>query len=78
MKFVLFISRNSFISSSITNITVCNMILHSCIFTVCFYSNVKAIQKLNETEKRLGVKGSWHDEYKDSAYVFIGEMKSAM
>lgn len=37
-------------------------------------SNVKAIQKLNETELRLGQKGSWHDQYSNSAYVFIGEL----
>ena len=37
-------------------------------------SNVKAIQKINEAELQLGVgsKSSWHDQYKDSAYVFIG------
>jgi len=40
-----------------------------------YYSNVKAIQKLNETELKLGLdsKSSWHDQYKDSAYVFVGE-----
>lgn len=39
------------------------------------YSNVKAIQKLNETELKLGLdsKSSWHDQYKDSAYIFVGE-----
>lgn len=38
------------------------------------FSNVKAIQKINEAELRLGggSKSSWHDEYSDSAYVFIG------
>ena len=36
--------------------------------------NVKNIQKLNQRELELGVIGkkSWHDEYKDSAWVFIG------
>ena len=40
-----------------------------------YYSNVKAIQKLNETELKLGLdsKSSWHDQYKDSAYIFVGE-----
>ena len=35
---------------------------------------MKAIQKINEAELRLGVgsKSSWHNEYSDSAYVFIG------
>jgi RNA-binding motif X-linked protein 2 len=41
-------------------------------------NNVKAIQKLNEVEKRLGVKSSWHDEYKDSAYIFIGGLDYEM
>ena len=38
-------------------------------------SNVKAVQKINEAELQLGVgsKSSWHDQYKESAYVFIGE-----
>lgn len=39
------------------------------------FSNVKAIQKLNETELNLGVRSaskSWHDMYSGSAYVFIG------
>ncbi|EDV29605.1 uncharacterized protein TRIADDRAFT_17435, partial [Trichoplax adhaerens] len=37
-------------------------------------SNVKAIQKINETELHLtGSKSTtWHDQYKESAYVFIG------
>lgn len=37
-------------------------------------SNVKAIQKVNEAELRLGLdsKTSWHDEYSNSAYIFIG------
>ena len=40
-----------------------------------YNSNVKAIQKLNETELKLGLdsKSSWHDQYKDSAYIFVGE-----
>ena len=40
-----------------------------------FCSNVKAIQKLNETELKLGLdtKGSWHEQYKDSAYTFVGQ-----
>jgi len=37
--------------------------------------NSKAIQNLSEKELELGIdgtKGSWHDEYKDSPYIFIG------
>ncbi|KAG1755358.1 hypothetical protein EDB19DRAFT_1584417, partial [Suillus lakei] len=35
-------------------------------------SVVREINKINERELELGISGSWHDEYKDSAYVFIG------
>lgn len=35
-------------------------------------TNVKNIIKLNERELSLGVKVSWHDQYKDSAWIFIG------
>ena len=43
-------------------------------------SNVKAIQKVNEAELRLGLdsKTSWHDEYSNSAYIFIGTVSSAV
>ncbi|GLB34169.1 putative RNA recognition motif containing protein [Lyophyllum shimeji] len=34
---------------------------------------VKEINKINQRELDLGISGaSWHDEYKDSAYIFIG------
>ncbi|KAJ2159543.1 RNA-binding protein Cwf29 [Coemansia sp. RSA 552] len=35
---------------------------------------VQEIRRLNASEQRQGVGGtaSWHDEYKDSAYVFVG------
>jgi RNA-binding motif X-linked protein 2 len=34
---------------------------------------VREINKINELELELGVSGaSWHDEYKDSAYIFVG------
>jgi len=35
-------------------------------------SVVREINKINERELELGISGSWHDEYKDSAYLFIG------
>ncbi|KIM63632.1 hypothetical protein SCLCIDRAFT_116753, partial [Scleroderma citrinum Foug A] len=35
-------------------------------------SVVREIDKINERELALGVNASWHDEYKDSAYIFIG------
>ncbi|KAF8558717.1 hypothetical protein OG21DRAFT_1481050 [Imleria badia] len=33
---------------------------------------VREINKINERELELGTTASWHDEYKDSAYIFIG------
>nr|ODN94103.1 hypothetical protein L203_00279 [Cryptococcus depauperatus CBS 7841] len=38
----------------------------------CNNSTVKEINRINQRELELGVKGSWHDEYKDSAYIFVG------
>ncbi|KAI8770620.1 RNA-binding motif protein, X-linked 2-like [Biomphalaria glabrata] len=37
-------------------------------------TNIKNLQKINERELELGIIGkkSWHDEYKDSAWIFIG------
>ena len=36
-------------------------------------SVVKEINKINQAELDLGISGaSWHDEYKDSAYIFVG------
>lgn len=37
-----------------------------------FFRNVKNIKKLSEQELTLGLKTSWHDQYKDSAWIFIG------
>lgn len=38
------------------------------------FRNVKNIQKLSERELELGVnfKHSWHQQYRDSAWIFIG------
>ncbi|KAJ2194875.1 RNA-binding protein Cwf29, partial [Coemansia sp. RSA 518] len=35
---------------------------------------VQEIRRINESEKRqgLGASASWHDDYKDSAYIYIG------
>jgi RNA-binding motif X-linked protein 2 len=36
---------------------------------------IKEIQRINQKEAELGIaggKGSWHDRYKDSAYIFVG------
>ncbi|KAF9509861.1 hypothetical protein BS47DRAFT_1410403, partial [Hydnum rufescens UP504] len=35
-------------------------------------SVVKEIDSINQRELELGGSGSWHDEYKDSAYIFVG------
>ncbi|CAL1543270.1 unnamed protein product [Lymnaea stagnalis] len=37
-------------------------------------TNIKNLQKLNERELELGIIGkkSWHDEYKESAWIFVG------
>lgn len=39
-------------------------------------TKVKLINELNEREVQLGVadKVSWHSEYKDSAWIFLGEV----
>ena len=39
-----------------------------------YFSNVKNLQKINERELELGLVGkkSWHDKYKDSAWIFVG------
>lgn len=38
------------------------------------FSQVRNIERLNEEEIRKGLTdcGSWHDQYKDSPYVFVG------
>ncbi|RZF49122.1 hypothetical protein LSTR_LSTR008408 [Laodelphax striatellus] len=35
-------------------------------------TNVKNIKKLSEQELTMGLKTSWHDQYKGSAWIFIG------
>ncbi|KAJ2705538.1 RNA-binding protein Cwf29 [Coemansia sp. IMI 203386] len=37
-------------------------------------NNIREIERINRNEARLGTgsSGSWHDEYKDSAYIFTG------
>ncbi|KAH7103749.1 hypothetical protein BKA62DRAFT_696335 [Auriculariales sp. MPI-PUGE-AT-0066] len=34
----------------------------------------KEVARINERELQLGAQGSWHDQYKDSAYVYIGNL----
>ena len=35
---------------------------------------MREIQRINERELELGLhgSGSWHDQYKDSAYIYVG------
>jgi len=35
---------------------------------------VKEIKRINEQELKMGIKKSWHDDYKDSAYIFVGNI----
>lgn len=35
-------------------------------------TNVKNIKKLSELELKRSLKTSWHDQYKDSAWIFVG------
>ncbi|KAF7967989.1 hypothetical protein HWV62_9111 [Athelia sp. TMB] len=39
---------------------------------------VREINKINQAELDLGVNGSWHDEYKDSAYVYVGGLDTEL
>ncbi|KAK7437400.1 RNA-binding protein Cwf29 [Stygiomarasmius scandens] len=39
---------------------------------------VKEINRINEAELKLGSSGSWHDDYKDSAYVFVGGLNTEL
>lgn len=53
------------------------ILLYFFFFGVCLspLTKVKLINELNEREANLGIneKASWHSEYKDSAWVFIGK-----
>ena len=38
-------------------------------------TNVRNIKRLSEIElTRIGKKGSWHDDYRESAYIYIGSL----
>lgn len=37
-------------------------------------NNTREIDRINQQQLELGDQGSWHDDYKDSAYVFVGGM----
>lgn len=36
------------------------------------HSVVREIERINKAELARGGSGSWHDQYKDSAYIFVG------
>lgn len=42
------------------------------LFIHLLFRNVKNIAKLGQQELGSDKKGSWHDDYKDSAWIFIG------
>ncbi|KAK4052680.1 RNA-binding protein Cwf29 [Microbotryomycetes sp. JL201] len=35
-------------------------------------NTIQEIRRINEAELAAGTKGSWHDQYKDSAYIHVG------
>lgn len=37
-----------------------------------FLSNMKNVTKLSEQELRSNSKTSWHDQYRNSAWIFVG------
>ncbi|KAF5393123.1 hypothetical protein D9757_001133 [Collybiopsis confluens] len=40
---------------------------------------VKEIHRINDAELKLGISGaSWHDDYKDSAYIFAGGLNTEL
>lgn len=43
-----------------------------------FRSNVREIERLNQAELENGSSSSWHDQYKDSAYIYIGRVGAAL
>ncbi|KAF5371201.1 hypothetical protein D9758_004094 [Tetrapyrgos nigripes] len=39
---------------------------------------VKEINRINDAELKLGTTASWHDDYKDSAYIFAGGLNTEL
>ena len=52
--------------------SVCAIGCQQLFFLVC--SMTRAVERLNERELQQGAGKSWHDDYKDSAYIFIGNL----
>jgi len=40
--------------------------------TLVAMNTVREIDRINQKQLELGDQGSWHDDYKDSAYIFVG------
>ena len=47
-------------------------LLNQSLFILWHFRNVKNVIKLSEQELRSGNKTSWHDQYRSSAWLFIG------
>lgn len=41
-------------------------------------NNIRATKAINEKELALGIQASWHDDYKDSAYIYIGGLDTGL
>lgn len=39
---------------------------------VIFFRNMRNVKKLSEQELKNLPKSSWHDEYRSSAWIFVG------
>lgn len=39
---------------------------------IYIYRNMKNVKKLSEQELYTSNKTSWHDQYRDSAWIFVG------
>ncbi|KAJ4479006.1 hypothetical protein J3R30DRAFT_3657122 [Lentinula aciculospora] len=49
------------------------------VLSVLSSTRVKEINKINDAELKLGLSGaSWHDDYKDSAYIFAGGLNTEL
>jgi RNA-binding motif X-linked protein 2 len=50
--------------------------------TIFVMNVVKEIHRINERELRYGITGtssaSWHDQYKDSPWIFVGNIPYAL
>ena len=40
--------------------------------------NIDSITKMSETDLSNALKGSWHDQYRESAYIYVGGLNCMM